>query len=274
MSESAHLVPIELSYIVPCYLDQQGQSSLTELLQTYAQYRPELMDRIQFVIVDDCSPVPITLPPNIDLNIRLLRIETDITWNQAGARNLGVVYAQSDKVIATDLDHMFPEQTLEYIVDLPALGKRMYKPCRKDPRGADLEPHPNTFIMSRGRFLECYGYDEEFCGAYGYEDGMFWRWQRYNGTRFGYMKRRYPILVRKIKEETYHSLKRDKSRNAVLRSRKMQEISRFGPAGGHSRQFLNFTWKMVEDRKRRHLTWQFPKNMYWKKFWWLRWLKC
>jgi glycosyltransferase involved in cell wall biosynthesis len=268
-------VPFDLSYVVPCYFNQQDQDTLVLLLRRYATYRPELLDRILFVIVDDGSPLPVQIPADIDLNLRLLRIDEDIPWNQAGARNLGVVYARSDKVVATDVDHEFPEATLEYVLGLRPLGKKMYKPARLEADGTPISPHPNTFVMSRGRFLQFYGYDEEFTGAYCYEDGMFWRWQRYNGTRFFYMSKKHPIIRRAVDDKgSYHSLARDKTRNAAIRDRKKLEMAEYGPRGGHSRRFLEFTWKEVEQRRRRNPTWQAPRDRMWKKLFWLRWLRC
>lgn len=266
---------IELSYILPCYYNQENHDSLNKLLADYATFSPALLDRIQFVIVDDCSPLEICIPPELDLNLLHLRIDTDIAWNQGGARNLGVVYARSDKVIATDADHFFPEPTLERIVSLPRLGKRMYKPARRLADGSAKDPHPNTFIMSRGRFLEFFGVDEEFSGHYGYEDGMFWRWQRYNGTRFASLGKRYPIYVRDIDQgKSYHSLGRDKQHNAGLRASKLQSIADYGYQANYSRTMLNFTWHIKEDRKRQQQSWQQAKDIWWKRLWWWRRLGC
>jgi hypothetical protein len=268
-------MPFDLSYVMPCYFDQQDQDTLISLLRRYARYRPELLDRVLFVLVDDGSPLPVEIPADIDLNLRLLRINEDIPWNQPGARNLGVVYSRSDKVLATDMDHEVPEATLEHILSMRPLGKRMYKPARLEADGRPAKPHPNTFIMSRGRFLQLYGYDEEFSGGYCYDDGTFWRWQRYNGTRFFYLSKKYPIIRRTVDEKhSYHSLARDKSRNRQIRDRKMRELEEYGPRGGHSRRFLAFTWKVVEERRRRNPTWQAPRDRMWKKLFWLRWLRC
>lgn len=265
--------PIALSYVLPLYFDQQDHESLTLLLRKYAGYEPILLDRIQFVLVDDCSRVPVRIPEDINLHIRLLRIRDDIPWNQGGARNLGVVYSRSDKVLATDLDHEFTEKTLTHIVERPPLGRRMYRFRRLDTHGQPTRPHPNTFLLSRGRFLMFHGVDEEFCGAYGAEDGMFWRWQRYNGTRFAYLPRKYAARLRILdRERSYHSLERDKTRNDALKRRKKNEWATLGPYGGHSRQFLNFSWDVVEDRRRAGTQWRPPMNRSWKRLWMLRWL--
>lgn len=263
--------PLELSYVIPVYFDQEDQESLHELLRKYSEYDPVLLDRIQFVIVDDCSPLPVNLPDQMDMNILLLRIEEDILWNQGGARNLGVVYGRSDKILATDLDHEFTEETLKHLINFPKLDRTIFRFHRLDREGRFTKSHPNTFFMSRGRFLRFFGVDEEFSGAYGCEDGMFWRWQRYNGTRFRYMNKKYASRLRKLNlDKSYHSLTRDVKRNTDLKNRKKDEWKTWGPLGGHSRKFLAFTWSVVEDRKRSHLTWKPPKNRMWKKLWLFR----
>ncbi len=262
---------IDLSIIIPCYFDQENCSGITDLLRHYTSYDPQILDRIQFILVDDCSPCQVQIPPDIDLNILILRVRENITWNQGGARNLGVVYARSDKVLATDLDHLYTEKTLNYILSFGRLGKTMYRFRRKGFDGQLMKPHPNSFLMSRGRFLEFFGVDEEFCGNYGSEDGIFWRWQRYNGTRFKYLPTKYANNLRDYdRKRSDHSLIRDKQRNRALKKQKKHECDVWGYRGGHSRQFLSFTWDIKEDRKRQNITWCPPKDKIWKKLWPLR----
>lgn len=262
---------IDLAYVIPCYFDQKNTENLDLLLRTYAEYPPEVIERIEFVIVDDASPIPVQIPADIDLNIRLLRIREDIAWNQGGARNLGVLYSRCDKVLATDLDHLFTAETLAHILALPRLGRRMYRFRRQDKDGQPIKPHPNSFVMSRGRFFELFGVDEEFSGHYGCEDGMFWRWQRYNGTRFSFFPKRYTSLLRDYDRlRSDHSLSRDTVYNNAMKHRKLKEWAEWGARGGHSRRFLEFTWDLVEDRQRQQALWQPQPDRLWKKLWWWR----
>ena len=273
MIESSSTIPwrIDLAYVVPCYFDQQDTDSLDELLRHYADYPAEILDRLQFVVVDDGSPTRIELPDDLDLNIRLLRVTEDINWNQGGARNLGMLYAQCDKVLMTDLDHMVSEQTFAYLLKRSTPKRSLFRLHRQNADGTECSPHPNTFFIARSRFLGLFGYDEEFTGEYGYEDGMFSRWQRYNGTWHRFLPKQHAIRRRKLDEEkSYHSLQRDKTVNRELKFRKLKEWRRWGPRGGHSRRFLEFQWVMVEDRRRRNTTWQPPRNRLWKPLWPLR----
>ncbi|MDF2577452.1 MAG: hypothetical protein K0S74_936 [Chlamydiales bacterium] len=264
---------IELSYIIPYYFNQDNGAALTDYLKQYALYPPELLDRIQFVLVDDGSPVKISIPTDLNLNILALRIDIDIPWNQGGARNLGVVYARSDKVLITDFDHFFPVQTLLKLVNMPHPGKNVYRMPRRDSEGAKMYRHCNTFMMSRGHYIGLYGVDEEFCGHYGFEDSMMWRWQKAHGIRFYTLSDKYHTIHAAIdRTKSYHSLKRDLSYNEALARKKKEDLEKYGPNSCHSRNFLCFPWTVVNDLYRKSNTYQRKKRPFWYKIWWLRWL--
>src|SRR5712671_109790 len=101
---------LDLSYVTHFYSNQKRPDWVFDLLAKYQSYDASLLDSVHFVIVDDGSPVGYEIP-KFNLNITWLKIDTDIRWNQAGARNLGMIYARSDKVFLTDIDIEMPEQT-------------------------------------------------------------------------------------------------------------------------------------------------------------------
>jgi len=101
---------LDLSYVTHFYSNQKRPDWVFDLLAKYQSYDASLLDRVHFVIVDDGSPVGYEIP-KFNLNITWLKIDADIPWNQAGARNLGMIYARSDKVFLTDIDIEMPEQT-------------------------------------------------------------------------------------------------------------------------------------------------------------------
>jgi hypothetical protein len=255
------------------YLDQQGTSTIMNLLQRYARYDAKVLDRIQFVIVDDGSPLEYEIP-DLNLNITWLKITDQIPWNQAGARNLGVVYAKSDKILLVDIDHEFPEKTLSHMIARRECGRNAYRIWRSDPHtGKIKKKHPNTYLLSRARFLRFYGYDEEFSGHYGAEDYRFVKLQKYYGTRFLYLPKRFRCYERQDIQwdRNYHSLKRDLSYNTPIDSRKKEEVLLYGPNAGHSRIFLNFKWNLLEDRYRQVQV-NRRKRPLWKHLWYWRWL--
>jgi hypothetical protein len=261
---------IKLTYIIHYYIDQESPASLLDLLYEYSKYSDSLLDVVQFVVIDDGSPLEFN-PPEYDLNIIWLRITDNIPWNQGGARNLGMTYAKSDKVLITDLDHKFPEHTLKRMTNMGNLGKKFYKIWKKDLDSQTYgRPHPNTFLISRGRFFRLYGYDEEFSGGYGAEDYRFVKFQKNHGSWQKKLPRKYYCIKRDVDRElSYHSLVRDHSRNTPIDQRKRNELLYWGEESGHSRIFLNFNWKLVFQHNRISKPDRQSKRL-WKHLWLIR----
>ncbi len=238
---------IKLTYVTHFYCNQKTTDSIMQLLSKYASYSSEVLDHIQFVIVDDGSPMEYEIP-DLPLNLTWLKVKQDIRWNQAGARNLGVLYAKSDNVIATDLDHEFPEVTFAKLLKLKSVGKRLYKFWRKNPEdGSWHKGHPNIFMFSRGRFFELFGYDEEFAGGYGAEDFRFVKFQKDQGTIHKHLPKKYFCIERQDidRKRSYHSLNRDLSFNTPVDARKNLEFEYYGHGYGHSRSTFNFEHKVL-----------------------------
>lgn len=262
---------IKLTFVINYYLNKGVADSVLDALLKYSKYSPALLDVIQFVVVDDGSPLEFDIP-EYNLNLTWLRITEDIPWNIGGSKNLGVVYAKSDKVLITDLDHEFPEHTLKEMIAMRNLGKRFYKVWRKDSiTGIVGRPHSNTFLISRGRFLELYGYDEEYCGGYGAEDYRFVKFQKYHGSWQRKLSKKFYCIRRRECFEKDHSLVRDFERNTPIDHRKRNELLYWGEGSGHSRMFLNFKWEVKNNFTRNKP--KRPSSRYWKNFWIFRTLK-
>ena len=262
---------IKLSYITHFYCDQSDIKSVIDLLRFYEKYDTDLLNVIEFVIVDDGSPIEYEIP-KFNLNLRWLKINENIKWNQAGARNLGVVNAKSDKVLITDLDHIFYENTLNFIANHSFLKKNIYKMRRDYIRKTDFKKgnypsHGNTFIISRGTFLENFGYDEEFAGNYGYEDNfcaeyfaaLGFKRKYFSKSKYFYRERDDGNVNR---DTSYHSLKRDSSENLKIYLRKIEKLKNFGAEFAHSRMFLNFTWKLAKEQFRESIP-QLKRKKFW-----------
>lgn len=239
-----------LSYVVPIYFNQQRTDTLPALLARYAAYGPELTAAIEFVLVDDGSPLPVVLPPELNLNISLYRVCTDITWNQCGARNLGATLARGPRLILSDLDHYFPEELLRAILGSPVPRGVVYKFKRADHQGRPINKAMNIFYTSKGVFFQALGYDEEFCGNYGYEDLHFLALQRRIGNPIRYFTRWKRIVATNVdRGEAYHSLVRDTSVNYALYLHKKALLEEADPYLSHSRSFLRFPWEVVAERR-------------------------
>lgn len=232
-----------LSYIVPLFFDQKNNNTLIRVLQHYATYKQDLLDQLHFILVDDCSPIEITLPDVPNLNVSLLRITTDIRWNQGGARNLGVSYAQTTKLLLTDIDHIFPERTLNHLIrrkfhytDL--IRFRRFSGWKKIASGCNL------FYINKPLFTDFNGYDEVFCGHYGYEDTHFFETLEKSSIPVKKLPYWFPVYDLEIDRQTeYHTLVRDTQRNLDLLNQK-----RTGATEWHTKLSLNFEWDVVEER--------------------------
>lgn len=265
-------VQTTLSYLLPVYFDQDNIASLTSLLREYSQYSPDVLDRIEFVIIDDGSPLDFTLPDDLNLNLTFARVTVDKYWNSGGAKNLGAVLASGKKLLLTDLDFVFPEATLRCLVNKRMPNSRLYKFYVKHEDGHFERPVANIMCMTRARFLGLYGYDEEFCDHYGYEDTMFYRWHRYSGTARIKLPKKYYVMRRNVdREQSYHSKTRDLTENGKIEQRKREEWKTYGVASGHSRKMLRFPWTLVAEHEREPEQ-PAPKDILWARTWHLRWV--
>jgi hypothetical protein len=260
---------LRLAVATHFYCNQRTIGTVTSLLEDYARYPAEVLDRTQFVVVDDGSPVTYDIP-QLDLNLTWVRIDQDIRWNQAGARNLAMLYARSNNVVISDIDHAFPPHTLGWLAGRNAPHRRFYRFFRRRTDGSLRRGHPNIFYLSRARFFELFGTDEEFAGAYGAEDVRFVRNFKYHGTVQLHLPKRYYCVERELdRSGSYHSLVRDLSYNSGPDTRKRMEAEYFGADYGHSRSAFNFTWKVLADYERR-TPFTPPLDRGWRRRWWLR----
>lgn len=274
---------IKLTYVTHFYCNQSNVDSVFNLLKQYEKLPYDIKTAVEFVIVDDCSPIEYDIG-TFDLNITWLRINEDIRWNQAGARNLGVTYAKSDKIFITDLDHELPEDTFRFLINHRNPGRNFYKIYRESRQDGTLARgkrynvgeryygHPNTFFMSRARFMRFFGFDEDFAGNYGAEDYRFVKYQKYHGSCQHYLPKKVRCYERNVnRDDSYHSLDRDLSNNTVVDLRKKEECELFGDEYGHSHMFLNFTWEI---KYRNNVVPEElpPLKKWWRPLWWFRYL--
>jgi len=260
---------IRLTYITHFFCDEPEKiESIETLLENFASYPADILDRTHFVIVDDGSPIDYE-PRHFGLNLTWLRITDDIPWNNPGARNLGVTYAKSENIVISDTDHDLPPETMRYLIGRPDCRKSFYKFKRLNHSGELQNAHANMFFMARSRFMKFFGYDEEFCGHYAHDDMWFVKFQKWNGSIQRHTPDRYHARRRKVDGLKHnHSLVRNLKTNEALYQRKRKEIDKFGNALSHSRTFLDFKWDLSLFHQR-----PAPKPQtrpLWKKLWWFR----
>jgi hypothetical protein len=160
---------IELTLVYPFY---NNRICLERQLEFWTRLPRELAERIEILMVDDGSPQPAVVPANFPNNLTCLRAKEDIPWNQPGARNLGLKLAEGEWAIASDIDHLLNAEGLKKILSLDKNSGTVYFFSRRREDGSARSPHPNSFLISRKMFWDVGGYDEDFCGHYGYDDSF------------------------------------------------------------------------------------------------------
>ena len=150
------------------------------------------------VIVDDCSEKPLEAREGLDI----YRIENSIEWNQPGARNLG--FQESEGwIVCADIDHLVTRDNIDELLKMEKKKGTIYYLGREDTDSW------NIFLMHKDAFEKLKGYDENFCGHYGYDDIDF-LWRCYANLS---VKLKREIKAKVFAEESSSHLKRDGARN-------------------------------------------------------------
>lgn len=194
-----------------------AQAMVDVQLARWRAYSPALRLRLAFVIVDDCSATPLVADAQ-GLNLRLLRVNDDIAWNMPGCRNLLATQASTDWLLYFDIDNAASEASIQMLADaLPRLDADRLHVFRRTENGADVDPHINTFLISRRGFFAAGGYDEDFCGHYGFEDVVFRNmWRKHVGDELMFTN----IAFEQLGHRTT-GLNRDTTRNQALAQYKL-----------------------------------------------------
>lgn len=157
-----------LNVIFPIYNPLPG--NLERHLDTWKNYSEETRKNVRFIMVDDCSDLPIEVKVDYPLNLMVARITTDRGWNINGAKNLGMSIADNDWIFSTDADHLFTtEEDLKRTINMEKKRDHVYmfhRICRKKTN------HINTFLFHKQDFWKTGGYDEDTTGRYGHSDTM------------------------------------------------------------------------------------------------------
>ena len=198
-----------LSLITHVY---NAQAGIDHHLRLWQQYHPALLAQLEFIVVDDCSDPPLTVDRG-PLKLRLLRVADDIDWNMPGCRNLGAMQARSDWLLFFDIDNVTSEANIARMVEAtPRLDRQRLHVFARQHDGAKVEPHINTFMISRWGYFRAGGYDEDFAGHYGFEDVLFRSlWRKHVGHEV-----LLPDIVFEQMGWRTNDLNRDTTRNQAL----------------------------------------------------------
>jgi glycosyltransferase involved in cell wall biosynthesis len=227
-----------ISIVINAY---NAQEALDRQLADWAAYEPALRERVEFIVVDDASAVPLqvsaaSLPG--ELRLSLARIHQDIAWNMPGARNLGALLASGRFLLFHDIDHFLPPLALKRLIDnADALHTNTLYSFQRFLDGQQIHLAVNCFLCSRDGFWQVGGYDEDFAGHYGHEDRFFLdAWVGRIGPRVLLTN----VWLEVVKRYGTQGLSRDTARNAALFQQKLDA----GLLGHTPRSRLRFPWSV------------------------------
>lgn len=164
---------------------------------------------IDFLFVDDGSKEPLKLDwPNA----KVVRIDKDIPWNMSAANNMGFRHL-SGKVLRLDIDHYIERVQVDQLkwispnrMELVIFSR--YRPDINRP----IDPAPNIYLIDTEDFWSVGGYDEDYCGHYGYEDKDI----RRKFDRAGFSVRHSPLMISVNTRFSTKGLDRDLTTNKKL----------------------------------------------------------
>lgn len=171
-----------------CLAYYRNAGMLQEQYRVWAGYPDDLKAQIEIVIGDDSSPERVEDVPRPDglpalTLFRLGEVADPLTppWRQDAIRNRAAELARGPWLFLSDMDHVLPEASLRALLtrtdrDVVYGFQRLDAPDltpKRDAKG-NLHPHPNTYAMTKVRYWQLGGMEEEFCGIYG-TDGWYRR---------------------------------------------------------------------------------------------------
>lgn len=167
----------DLQLIMPFY---ENAGMLERHFENWLAWPEKRKSRLKVILVDDGSqnaPAASVARPDGLPALEIYRVTEDRPWHQHGARNLGAHVADDGWLLLTDMDHVLTDDAARELFDrLDGLDEgKAYMLSRVEANtgkptvgtnGAP-KPHPNSFVMTRLKYWQVGGYDEDLCGHYG-----------------------------------------------------------------------------------------------------------
>lgn len=133
---------------------------------------------IDIIFVDDGSKIPLKCDW-----AKVYRIDKDVPWNMPKANNLGFSKLKGETVLRMDIDHYFTPADLKRVSQIEVGEKEIIK-FRRIYKGKRISEGKNIYLARVNDIVKVGGYNEVFCGNYGYEDGELMHRLRLNGFKF------------------------------------------------------------------------------------------
>lgn len=229
-------------------------------LATWHTYSVNARENMHFIVVDDCSDPPLEIE-YANLNLTLLRIEDDIAWNLPGARNLGAHYCKTDWFFMTDTDMLLTAPAADALMSLPRKHKHIVWNLKHrgiTPPWLGRVGHcANHVLLSKDMFWRCWGYDEDFSGSYGGQEGHLRSKLFREGAErrmatevimYNFGENNEPLVIADAKCSTDDM----KTEEGLKRARKISG-DKYDRKNGHmdtkkwNTNILRFKWKVVKE---------------------------
>jgi hypothetical protein len=211
-------------YMVFLYYDNPRMLAMQ--MDCWGTYRGVLAQPPRILVIDDGSPktsaADIIRKKARKLPIQVYRIQEDIPWNFAGARNLGCHIA-AGWIYMSDIDTLLPAEDAKMLFESQPLDPQcFYMPKRVWlPTGAVAEHANVNLLFHKDKYLAIGGYDEDYAGNYGREETDFLRRIQLVATKI--IREDVTIKVvppRVVRDARTKGRKRDKTHNIKIFERK------------------------------------------------------
>lgn len=162
----------------------QSKDVLMRHIDCWKNYSQTIKDKIEFIIIDDCSKIEMKeLLKNEDitsLNLHLYRVEDDLYCNIAGVRNLSAKVSNSEWILFLDMDTLVENKMIIQVFEIINKNqmKRAYKFNRIVPGNENSKLngkiHPGVCLIRKKDYWKIGGNEEDLVGHYGGTDVSFW----------------------------------------------------------------------------------------------------
>lgn len=139
--------------------------------EKFLEQPPEWRQLVEVLVVDDHGDPKAEVPK--DDGIKLFRVDSDIPWNQCGARNLIAQQAMTKRLMLIDPDMTLDPGMLQKLVEesrhlVPGL---VFRPALRHIATSDFDhTSPNVHMILKDDFDRIGGYDEDYAGHKGWSD--------------------------------------------------------------------------------------------------------